>query len=251
MTIQKILRQVSGDGAQQHRPHADRAASWSSCPTCRRSSLELGDAVRPDRRHADRASTSCRQIGAGVWVEFEQGDPDYPIWVGCYWGTAAEVPPPCLDGPPGDRRTSSLQTALQNASVISDLPRADGRHHAQERDRRDHHRQRHRHLHPERQGRIIIMTGPTVTINQRCDGRHLSRRPNDAGLLCPPGRDGPLLARSARRPRPRQPARLGRGQPVATSRREPTSVAGCAFTGSAGHKPQPCVTAQWVTGRPA
>src|SRR5262249_39933857 len=24
-------------------------------------------------------------IGAGVWVEFEQGDPDYPIWVGCYW----------------------------------------------------------------------------------------------------------------------------------------------------------------------
>ena len=31
-------------------------------------------------------------IGAGVWVEFEQGDPDYPIWVGCFWGSAAEVP---------------------------------------------------------------------------------------------------------------------------------------------------------------
>lgn len=23
--------------------------------------------------------------GAGVWVEFEAGDPSYPIWVGCYW----------------------------------------------------------------------------------------------------------------------------------------------------------------------
>ncbi len=26
------------------------------------------------------------QIGAGVWIEFEQGDPDYPIWVGGFWG---------------------------------------------------------------------------------------------------------------------------------------------------------------------
>jgi uncharacterized protein involved in type VI secretion and phage assembly len=24
-------------------------------------------------------------VGAGVWVEFEGGDPSYPIWVGCYW----------------------------------------------------------------------------------------------------------------------------------------------------------------------
>ena len=33
------------------------------------------------------------QVGAGVWIEFEQGDPDYPIWVGGFWGIAAEVPP--------------------------------------------------------------------------------------------------------------------------------------------------------------
>lgn len=32
-------------------------------------------------------------IGAGVWIEFEQGDPDYPIWVGCFWG-ANELPSP-------------------------------------------------------------------------------------------------------------------------------------------------------------
>jgi uncharacterized protein involved in type VI secretion and phage assembly len=60
-------------------------------------------------------------IGAGVWVEFEQGDPDYPIWVGCFWGTAAEVPtlarsvPPALFG-------ITLQTTLQNGIVVSDLP---------------------------------------------------------------------------------------------------------------------------------
>ncbi|HFE44556.1 MAG TPA: baseplate assembly protein [Nannocystis exedens] len=23
--------------------------------------------------------------GAGIWVEFEAGDPSYPIWSGCYW----------------------------------------------------------------------------------------------------------------------------------------------------------------------
>src|SRR5215510_10895257 len=26
------------------------------------------------------------KVDAGVWVEFEAGDPSHPIWVGCYWG---------------------------------------------------------------------------------------------------------------------------------------------------------------------
>lgn len=26
------------------------------------------------------------KVGTGVWVEFEAGDPSYPIWVGCFWG---------------------------------------------------------------------------------------------------------------------------------------------------------------------
>lgn len=25
-------------------------------------------------------------VGAKVWVEFERGDPNYPIWAGCFWG---------------------------------------------------------------------------------------------------------------------------------------------------------------------
>lgn len=33
--------------------------------------------------------------GANVWVEFEGGDADYPIWTGCFWG-AAEAPQPAI-----------------------------------------------------------------------------------------------------------------------------------------------------------
>lgn len=60
-------------------------------------------------------------IGAGVWVEFEGGNPDYPIWSGGFWSTAAEVPALALAGVPGDPNIV-LQTSLQNTIVISDLP---------------------------------------------------------------------------------------------------------------------------------
>ncbi len=30
-------------------------------------------------------------VDANIWVEFEAGDPDYPIWSGCFWGIG-EVP---------------------------------------------------------------------------------------------------------------------------------------------------------------
>jgi uncharacterized protein involved in type VI secretion and phage assembly len=29
---------------------------------------------------------SLPEPGTGVWVEFEAGDPSYPIWTGCFWG---------------------------------------------------------------------------------------------------------------------------------------------------------------------
>jgi hypothetical protein len=60
-------------------------------------------------------------IGAGVWIEFEQGDPDYPIWSGCYWGSAAEVPAAALLSPP-PVPAITMQTPLQNSLSISDLP---------------------------------------------------------------------------------------------------------------------------------
>ena len=61
------------------------------------------------------------QIGAGVWVEFEQGDPEHPIWSGCWYGAASEVPALALAGNPASP-SIVLQTALQNTLMISDLP---------------------------------------------------------------------------------------------------------------------------------
>lgn len=61
------------------------------------------------------------QVGSGVWIEFERGDPSKPIWVGAYWGLGAEVPvmskivPPMVPG-------ITLQTMLKNGIVISDTP---------------------------------------------------------------------------------------------------------------------------------
>lgn len=60
-------------------------------------------------------------IGSGVWIEFEQGDPDYPIWVGCFYGSAAEVPAMARLVPPGVPGIT-LQTPLQNGITISDVP---------------------------------------------------------------------------------------------------------------------------------
>ncbi len=60
-------------------------------------------------------------LGAGVWIEFEQGDPDYPIWVGCYYGSTAEVPSIALLYPP-PVPAITLQTPLQNSLTVSDLP---------------------------------------------------------------------------------------------------------------------------------
>jgi uncharacterized protein involved in type VI secretion and phage assembly len=60
-------------------------------------------------------------IGSGVWVEFEQGDPDYPIWSGCFWGSAAEIPVLARLAPPVIP-SITLQTPLQNGLTISDVP---------------------------------------------------------------------------------------------------------------------------------
>ena len=60
-------------------------------------------------------------IGAGVWVEFEQGNPDYPIWVGCRWGTTADIPPLAKVGLPISPNIV-LQSAGQNMIMISDMP---------------------------------------------------------------------------------------------------------------------------------
>ena len=60
-------------------------------------------------------------VGSQVWMEFERGDPDYPIWTGGFWSLAAEVPVLAvgpLAVPPGQNIV--LQTTGQNTVLLSD-----------------------------------------------------------------------------------------------------------------------------------
>lgn len=70
-------------------------------------------------------------IGAGVWVEFEQGDPDYPIWVGGYYARPTCLPPPgwCRRACPASPFRQRCRTASPSAT-----PGTHGRHPDQ-----DHH----------------------------------------------------------------------------------------------------------------
>lgn len=60
-------------------------------------------------------------ISAGVWVEFEHGDPSYPIWSGCRWGTQSDIPTMALAGNPADPNIV-IQSLLQHMVMISDMP---------------------------------------------------------------------------------------------------------------------------------
>lgn len=65
------------------------------------------------------------QVGSGVWIEFEGGDPDYPIWTGQFWGLEAEKPADATRASITNNPLSPsivLQNNLQNVVIISDLP---------------------------------------------------------------------------------------------------------------------------------
>lgn len=57
-------------------------------------------------------------VGAGVWIEFETGDPSRPIWVGGWWGTA-EVPMKPM-GVPTMPTTKILRSDLPGLIVALD-----------------------------------------------------------------------------------------------------------------------------------
>jgi hypothetical protein len=57
-------------------------------------------------------------VGGNVWVEFEAGDPDYPIWSGCFWGDG-ELP---SSGLPQEKVLKTDAITL----TLSDVPGAGG-----------------------------------------------------------------------------------------------------------------------------
>lgn len=103
-------------------------------------------------------------IGAGVWVEFEGGDVDFPIWTGGFWSTAAEVPALALAGVPGVPNMV-LQTSGQNTLLISDLPGPTGGIMLKSPTGASIIVNDTGIYIQNGKGASIVMTGPTVTIN--------------------------------------------------------------------------------------
>jgi hypothetical protein len=58
-------------------------------------------------------------VAANVWVEFEGGDPDFPIWSGCFWGPGQVPAKPAV---PQVTVLKTLGVTLQ----LSDLPGGGG-----------------------------------------------------------------------------------------------------------------------------
>jgi uncharacterized protein involved in type VI secretion and phage assembly len=58
-------------------------------------------------------------VSANVWVEFEGGDPDFPIVGGCFWGTGEVPAVPAV----ADMKVLKTSTAT---ITINDLPGAGG-----------------------------------------------------------------------------------------------------------------------------
>jgi uncharacterized protein involved in type VI secretion and phage assembly len=62
-------------------------------------------------------------VGAGVWIEFEHGDPDYPVWSGCWFGSAADMPPILLVPP---YKKTLIKTEGGNSVLLDDTPGTGG-----------------------------------------------------------------------------------------------------------------------------
>jgi uncharacterized protein involved in type VI secretion and phage assembly len=63
------------------------------------------------------------KVGAGIWIEFEHGDPDYPIWTGCWIGSAADAPPDLLVPP---YKKVILKTDGGHSILLDDTPGVGG-----------------------------------------------------------------------------------------------------------------------------
>jgi uncharacterized protein involved in type VI secretion and phage assembly len=96
-------------------------------------------------------------VDASVWIEFEHGDPDYPIWTGCFWAQGELPADPAVpekkmlktdagmvtfdDTPGAGGITIETTTGMKIAITTSGIEINDG------------------------QGGTVKLTGPKVTIN--------------------------------------------------------------------------------------
>ncbi len=103
-------------------------------------------------------------IGSGVWIEFEAGDLNKPIWTGGWWGSPAEVPALALTTPATVSKVV-LQTQLQSTLMISDDPSPAGGILLKTSTGALFSINSTGITISNGQGATIVMSGPTVTIN--------------------------------------------------------------------------------------
>jgi uncharacterized protein involved in type VI secretion and phage assembly len=70
---------------------------------------------------ADTGWFAVPQVSAQVWVEFEGGDLDYPIWTGTFWQQASDVPAEIQDPP----TTRLLKTPKGHLLLLEDQDNAE------------------------------------------------------------------------------------------------------------------------------
>jgi uncharacterized protein involved in type VI secretion and phage assembly len=62
------------------------------------------------------------KVGGLVWIEFEQGNPDYPIWTGSWFGTTAEL----TDALAPPYKKTIIKTEGGNKIILDDTPGVGG-----------------------------------------------------------------------------------------------------------------------------
>jgi uncharacterized protein involved in type VI secretion and phage assembly len=71
---------------------------------------------------SDTGFFALPKVGAGVWIEFEHGDPEHPIWSGGWWSTT-EVPKALLAPP---YKKVMIVTEGGNKITLDDTPGVGG-----------------------------------------------------------------------------------------------------------------------------
>jgi uncharacterized protein involved in type VI secretion and phage assembly len=66
------------------------------------------------------------KVDAGVWIEFEQGQPDYPIWSGAWYGDVSDLPSALLIPPMQQDGKIVLRTAGGTMLLLDDTPGTGG-----------------------------------------------------------------------------------------------------------------------------
>lgn len=68
------------------------------------------------------AAVALPQVGSMVWVEFEAGDADYPIWTGAFWPDPGGFPVLALAGATPVTPNIYFETTTGTSVTLSDNP---------------------------------------------------------------------------------------------------------------------------------